>query len=303
MTNRFKLTEDGVAVAPTNSVGGGNIAGAAGDPPGPATLGNRNKPLTRKTLEDEETLEEGFFDKLLTPKFQYHSKLKSDIWDKNDNMKPEVTKYMINVAKIFVKFMDIPESEVKDVLFLGSYANFNYVPPGSDIDLHVVVSPAYLASLNPNHVKALNKSFNLTHKFAKLYGIPVELFLEDGSAAPAASSIYSVLHHRWIKKPVHNKPEIDHKFVNAIFHDWYDKLDKAFGNGGEKGFERGMKVFMEILKTRRAIINAPGGSEYAPENLAFKALRRSALGKRFNDAMEKQDEPKFVLKKKIFPWD
>ena len=61
------------------------------------------------------------------------------IWDENNELKPEVKETLQNVTDTFIHQLeedDIP-LDVKDLIIVGSNANYNYGPQ-SDVDLHIV---------------------------------------------------------------------------------------------------------------------------------------------------------------------
>jgi hypothetical protein len=70
--------------------------------------------------------------------FQIKDQLNPDIW-KNEKLNPEIKSNLIKIAKDFFKNLELPSNiKLKDILFVGSLANYNW-SRFSDIDLHVVV--------------------------------------------------------------------------------------------------------------------------------------------------------------------
>ena len=65
--------------------------------------------------------------------------LNPNLWDENNELKPEVKETLLKIANIFMdklKDDDIP-LDVEDIIIVGSSANYNYTPY-SDIDLHII---------------------------------------------------------------------------------------------------------------------------------------------------------------------
>jgi hypothetical protein len=64
---------------------------------------------------------------------RYHNTLNQKLFD-GETLKPEVRITLINIAKAWQKSAMIPDSIVKDIIFTGGNANFNYTKY-SDIDV------------------------------------------------------------------------------------------------------------------------------------------------------------------------
>ena len=63
--------------------------------------------------------------------------LNPELWS-DMNLNSEVREKLLEIAKHFAEYLDIPNESIKDVTFTGSMANFHYGEK-SDIDLHVIV--------------------------------------------------------------------------------------------------------------------------------------------------------------------
>ena len=68
-----------------------------------------------------------------------HDKLNPDLWDDNNELRPEVKAKLENIVQHFDDALknDGVELDVIDVCIIGSNASYNY-NPASDIDLHII---------------------------------------------------------------------------------------------------------------------------------------------------------------------
>ena len=70
--------------------------------------------------------------------FKLKGELNTNIF-KNDKLIPKVKTALLKIANDFFKELEVPEGiTLKDVLFLGSLANYNW-SKFSDIDLHLLI--------------------------------------------------------------------------------------------------------------------------------------------------------------------
>ena len=151
----------------------------------------------------------------------YNDTLDSKIWNvENNTLKEEVKNSLYKIATDFYKNTDL-KGDIKDVLFLGSVANYNYTPT-SDIDLHVVIDISQ-EKINPDYSRkfmdALSVKWNTQHDI-EIEGHPVEVYLQDIlesnsniNTARQNSAIYSILNDKWIVEPNKTDIKIDGKKI------------------------------------------------------------------------------------------
>lgn len=125
-----------------------------------------------------------------TKPFGYKEEVSEDI-EKHDELnpalfngqelKPEVKDKLIEIANYFMDNAkeDGVEFDVKDILMVGSNANYNYTKD-SDIDLHIVVSrkpecnkKEHLGLIYQAYKSMFNNKFDCT-----INGVPVEIYVE-----------------------------------------------------------------------------------------------------------------------------
>ena len=224
----------------------------------------------------------------------YNDTLHPQFWDEFE-FKEDVLKPILKIVDDFVKDdAHISPEMVEDVQLTGSLANYNY-SEYSDLDVHILLDFADINKDEEIVKRALDgKRFiwNLRHDI-KFNGHEVELYFQDIHEPHVASGLFSLSGNRWIKKPKHEKPEVDHEDVvkkAESFKKELDLLADALDNiSDEKEFSlinrRAKKLKDKIMKMRREGLASKG--EFSVENLAFKNLRNDQTIARLNDLIIK----------------
>jgi hypothetical protein len=109
---------------------------------------------------------------------QYHSDLNPKFWV-NIFLKEEVRKKLLEIAKEWLKFAEIPNSAVKDIVFTGGNANFNYTDD-SDLDVHIILDKSKIPNCSDEeYFKDKKLIWSLTHDIS-VYGAEVEIYAQLG---------------------------------------------------------------------------------------------------------------------------
>ena len=74
----------------------------------------------------------------VTGNVDYHAELCPVAWS-DDDLRTEVHVKLLQIARKFVDYLEIPGFRVLDVVLTGSMANFNWTRY-SDFDIHVVTT-------------------------------------------------------------------------------------------------------------------------------------------------------------------
>ena len=207
-----------------------------------------------------------------------HNKLNPKLFTKEELLKEKVRAKMLEIVDEFKSNLAEQniEIKIKDILFVGSNANYNYTKD-SDIDLHIVTTTKnikYSTEIADSLYSAYRSLFNKNLDIS-IYDIPLELYVETEITPRNSNGIYSVKKDKWVKKPVHEEiPEYDKKALEKLVTTWEAKCDKIFDKikAGKLDDEKQVvKLIKDIYdKLRKTGI---AKSEYATENLAFKELR------------------------------
>lgn len=209
----------------------------------------------------------------------YHSTLSPAAWQGWD-MLPEVQNRLLDIAQLFVDYLELPEFEVEDVTLSGSLANFNWTK-FSDFDLHIITD---YQELNCDDIaetlyRAKKIIWNDAHDI-KINGHEVELYIEDTASPPHSTGVFSVLNNRWIKKPEFLPPQVDKRAVDRKVQVMIDFLAKTIRDAdSQESFEQAIE---KVYKMRQAGLESAG--EFSTENLVFKVLRNLGWIDRLRDA-------------------
>jgi hypothetical protein len=212
----------------------------------------------------------------------YHHTLNQDVWD-GDELRVDVRYKLLEIAKRFVEYLDVPDFKLVDVILRGSLTNYNYTQY-SDFDLHIVTDYAVLdCDITEPFYMAKKKIWNDEHDIT-IKGHEVELYVEDRDEENASEGMYSVLDNIWHKKPTYNKPDVDDRAVSAKARDLMTQINRAVKQGSVEDISR---LQTKIKDMRQSGLDR--GGEFSTENLAFKVIRN----KGYIDRLYKNKNQKF----------
>jgi hypothetical protein len=188
----------------------------------------------------------------------HHHVLNPKLWD-NNHLRKEVRHKLLQIARHFIDYLEVPNLRLKDVTLSGSSAGYNY-SAYSDIDLHLVVNSKELYSAEKSQY---NDTYDLT-----IEGIPVELYVQPADQVHHSAGIYSVLDDKWINEPVHEEPTVDVKDIKSKARNYAGKINSAIRS---QDIDKCKKAMEDLKRLRKAGLESNG--EQSVENLAFKLLR------------------------------
>jgi len=224
----------------------------------------------------------------------YNDTLHPKFWT-NGEFKEDILKDILTIVDDFIEGDDHVTLEmIEDVQLTGSMSNFNY-SDYSDLDVHLLLD---FADINEDETivkRALDgKRFiwNLRHDI-EFNGHEVELYFQDVHDPHVASGLFSLQDNKWIKKPVHDPPEIDHKDVQkkaSQFKIELDLLEDSLDNTNDKDElglinKRAQKLKDKLMNMRKQGLLSKG--EFSIENLAFKTLRNDETIAKLNELIIK----------------
>ena len=217
----------------------------------------------------------------------YNSTLNPDIWLNDNEIKPEIRTKLLQVANDFYKNSKII-APIKDILLLGSNANYNWTPT-SDLDTHIMVD-FKLLNMNPEEAKdftnLIKNKWNVEHDIhIKSYN--VEMYIQDSQAKNASTGIYSLLNNKWINKPSMQNVVLDRELIKQKYQDTVVKIKQAIK---DQNLERMKNVLKDVYDFRQSGLDRAG--EFSTENVVFKLLRNKThldtLRDEINKAYDKQ---------------
>ena len=208
--------------------------------------------------------------KNLKESLEFHSKLNNKIWN-GFKLKEKVHDALYKIADVFTRSLEVPNLELEDVVITGSLCNYNY-NKNSDIDLHLVVDFEKLGITPEDFVQkyfnAKKTEFNTKHDI-KVYGYPVELYVEDVKSPARATGRYSLLDNQWINTPKGMKDEVVDISDNKKYKEFVDKIDSL--EDDDASLEHASDLLSEIYDMRASGLEKDG--ELSEDNLVFKELR------------------------------
>lgn len=197
---------------------------------------------------------------------QFHKQLNPKLWV-GSRLKPTVRYKLLQIAKHFIKFIDIPDIKLQDITISGSNAAYSYTPQ-SDIDLHLVVDiPEEKEFIYKPLYDAKKNQYNFNHDI-KIKGIDVEVYVQDSDDEHHSLGIYSVLDDKWLSEPTMNTVKIDDDDVREKVENYLNKIMQALTSDD---IDLAQSVSAEIKKIRQSGLEQ--GGEFSIENIAFKVLR------------------------------
>ena len=208
---------------------------------------------------------------------EYHKNLNSQFW-LNNHLKSNIRKKLLALSKFYFNQLDLGV-ELKDVIFTGSLANYNYTKL-SDIDLHLIIDYSKLTD-DAEFAKQFfgdKRALWADSNEIKINGYPVEIYVQDESelGGKGMGATYSLLNNKWIKKPKYNLPDVDKHLVTQKVNKYLDILNKiSMMQNSIKKLNAYSKVFEKIRDKRRKSTKEEG--EFSVDNLVFKVLRNKKI--------------------------
>ena len=234
--------------------------------------GMKTPPIIRRYFKEGESVIPADIDISVA---EFKDELNQEVWN-GEKLKPEIRYNLLKIVKKFYEFLNL-EVPVKDIIFTGSLANYNWHPE-SDVDLHLILNTEALGlplELVEEYLIAKKTIWNDRHDI-KIKGFEVELYAKDEEAIRPYKGIYSVARDKWIQEPKEYKFEIDEEAIKekaAFLMKQIEDIEKITDRDDQ--LELADKVMQKIKKLRKIGLGEFGAGEFSNENLAFKALRRN----------------------------
>ena len=163
-----------------------------------------------------------------------------------EELKPEVSKKLKEIAAAFIDFLEIPKEAVTDIVITGSCASYNYTRH-SDIDLHVIINPEKVHENCPivgPYLLSKKSEFNQKHDIF-IYGIPVEVYTEMEGQGTIHNGLYS-LNTGWVDFPKKIQPLKNSEAVKAKYNEYVEAAKEI------KEGDLAQKLLDKIKRMRKA---------------------------------------------------
>lgn len=238
--------------------------------------GTNYKIVFTKNL-DPDVANSGPIGKGLGEALEKHDELNPDLWE-NDELKSEVKDKLLEIVNKFKENLseDDIELDIKDIVIIGSNANYNYTEQ-SDIDLHIVADTSVYEDQKELAVKlydAYKRLFNNKYD-PTIYGHEVEIYVEPDNIRANSNGMYS-LNTGWLKFPENTAiPELDEVELQSLVSDYEEKIQNA------DSIDEIDNVINDLYILRQQSILSDG--EYGIGNQCFKEIRNLGLLKELKD--------------------
>ncbi len=220
--------------------------------------------------------------------FNIKKKLNPKFWQ-DGHLDSRIRMKLLDIADDFIDFLDVDWVKPKDVIMTGSLANFNWNGEYSDIDLHILMDFSDVdenVNLVKNYFLSKKSLWNDEHKDIKIFGFPVELYVQDINEEHDSSGVYSLDRDVWLVEPdrdVLATSKVNKQFIKNKVSEYVNQIDKLIylykKNKNdeyklEKISKKANKLWDEIKNSRKKGFEISGGKEVNNFNIIFKSLRR-----------------------------
>ena len=220
--------------------------------------------------------------------FNIKKHLNPKFWD-DGHLDTRIRLRLLDIADDFFDSLGVDWVEPEDVIITGSIANYNWNRDHSDIDLHILVDYEDVderVDFVREYFTLKKNEWNDKHKGLRIFGFPVEVYVQDANEPHASSGVYSIDRDEWITEPDREKlraGKVDKRHIREMVSTYMNKIDNLIDiYKHHKGDEYEMRkvaddaaeMMGEIKKLRKDDL-AKYNREMCDGNIIFKALRRS----------------------------
>ena len=211
--------------------------------------------------------------------FRPQNELNSKIWI-GGKINSKVRLRLLDIADDFIESLNVWWVNVSDIILTGSLANYNW-SRFSDFDLHILIDFSKVDERTDfvrEYFNTKKNEWNNVHENLKIYGFPVEVYVQDTNEEHTASGVYSLNRNEWVVEPVKDN-------IKAIKLDKYFIKEKTMKyikiitslkkqvDAELRLLSKKVKGTFDILKgLRKEGLKARG--EMHPYNVIYKFLRR-----------------------------
>lgn len=217
--------------------------------------------------------------------FKKRDNLTPNLW-KDGRLDSRVRLKLLDIADDFWEFVNLTWVKPKGIILTGSICNYNWSDK-SDIDLHLIADFDEIDEKTDfvrDYLDAKKNEWNDEHEGLKIYGFPVELYVQNVDEMPESSGIYDLEENDWIEEPSEsdvepiklNKFEIKDKAakIMTIIDDMYDALNSTDDSHKvEMIGDDASYLWKKVKKMRKKSLEKHG--ESGSGNIIYKILRRT----------------------------
>jgi len=223
-----------------------------------------------------------------TSNIKMNDSLNPKLFDSEGVLNEKVRKVLLKIAEKFYKFLKLNDIiKIHDVILTGSLANYNYTKY-SDVDLHIILDFSRISGdteFIKEYFKDKKKIWADSNEI-KIFGFPVECYVQDSNEDLVAAGVYSLKDNAWLKKPQNKIVNIDKSLIQKKAAHIMSVIDDLENDRSKDIFKKIDKIKEQIKNMRKSGLEQ--GGEFSLENLVFKVLRFNGYLDKINDLENKR---------------
>lgn len=232
---------------------------------------------------EERQINEVEADDINLKSFEVQEELNPKFWI-NNKINSRVRLKLLDLADEFYDSLNIKWVKPKDIVLTGSIANYNW-SKYSDVDVHILVDYKEVwdkTDFVKDYFDSKKQLWSEEHKTLKIYGFPVEIYVEDTNVKNPNSGIYSLNKNKWIVEPNDfQDAELNEDFIKNVSAKLMTEIDDIEENLKTQKDNHKLevlstkmkKLFDKLVKQRKESLEKHG--ELGTYNIIWKVLRRS----------------------------
>ena len=231
----------------------------------------------------EQQINEVEADDISLKSFEIQDELNPKFWI-NNKINSRVRLKLMDLADEFYDSLNIKWVKPKDIVLTGSIANYNW-SKYSDVDVHILVDYKEVwekTDFVKDYFDSKKQLWSEEHDTLKIYGFPVEMYVEDANAKNPSSGIYSLNKNKWIVEPNDfQDAELNEDFIKNTSAKLMTEVDEIESDLKTEKDNHKLevlstkmkKLFDKLVKQRKESLEKHG--EMGTYNIIWKVLRRS----------------------------
>lgn len=234
-------------------------------------------------IAESEQINEVEADDINLKSFEVHDELNPKFWI-NNKINSRVRLKLLDLADEFYDSLNIKWVKPKDIVLTGSIANYNW-SKYSDVDVHILVDYNKVwkkKEFVEDYFDSKKALWLQEHEGLKMYGFPVELYVEDVNNDNPSTGVYSLNKNKWIVEPGDFQDStLNEKYIKEVsarimtFIDESQETMKKEDDNHKLEVLSGKvkKLFDKLHKQRQESLDKNG--EMGTYNIIWKVLRRT----------------------------
>lgn len=223
-------------------------------------------------------------DEISLKSFEVKDELNPKFWI-NNKLNSRVRLRLLDIVNDYLNEMAVDWVEPKDIVLTGSIANYNW-SKYSDVDIHILMdySKVYKKTeFVEDYFQTKKEMWNQNHEKLKIYGFPIEIFVEDIDNKHQSTGVYSLEKNKWIVEPSQIEDGIQNeeyvKTQSARFMNQIDDIEKKLKTETDlhkiETLSKKIKTIWDKIKGLRKEGLKSKYKEMSSGNIIYKVLRRT----------------------------